>query len=88
MQWNKKLMFVHGNNCSKKFNKGVENVSKNQKVKFLLIHEDPAIVGCRTPSAAANTTTARPGHDHEPTGDYLLMLIGILVGIHLKESIK
>jgi hypothetical protein len=28
-----------------------------------LIHEAPAIVGCRTPSALAHSTTIRPGHD-------------------------
>ena len=29
-----------------------------------LIHEAPAIVGCRTPSALAQTAAAGPGHDH------------------------
>ncbi len=29
-----------------------------------LIHEAPAIVGCRTPSALAHTAAAGPGHDH------------------------
>ena len=29
-----------------------------------LIHEAPAIVGCRTPSALAHTPAAGPGHDH------------------------
>jgi len=29
-----------------------------------LIHEAPAIIGCRTPSALAHTAAARPGHDH------------------------
>jgi hypothetical protein len=29
-----------------------------------LIHEAPAIVGCRTPSALANTAAAWPNHDH------------------------
>jgi hypothetical protein len=28
-----------------------------------LIHEAPAIVGCRTPSALAHAATERPGHD-------------------------
>ena len=29
-----------------------------------LIHEAPAIVGCRTPSALAHTAAGGPGHDH------------------------
>ncbi len=29
-----------------------------------LIHEAPAIVGCRTPSALAHAAAAGPGHDH------------------------
>jgi hypothetical protein len=29
-----------------------------------LIHDAPAIVGCRTPSALAHTAQAGPGHDH------------------------
>ncbi len=29
-----------------------------------LIHEAPAIVGCRTPSALTHTAQAGPGHDH------------------------
>jgi hypothetical protein len=29
-----------------------------------LVHEAPAIVGCRTPSALAHTAAARAGHDH------------------------
>jgi hypothetical protein len=33
-----------------------------------LIHEAPAIVGCRTPSALAHTAATRPGYEHEPTG--------------------
>ena len=29
-----------------------------------LIHEAPAIVGCRTPSALAHTVATEPSHDH------------------------